>query len=489
MGALKMLLGLPASRLRAHHPLKYCPDCLQQDQREHLVVYWHLEHQYPGVWTCRQHGRGLVESNLKSTGVERFFWHLPNLRDSFASFERNPASRTGIRKLQELSDLIVCAANMRQGEHIDHARLASSYRIRLKKDGLISETGRLAIRDICARYELLTRELSLVEELRALQQTPIATQAQIRRMLNGPHPNTHPLRHLMFIQTVFGGWNDFWTQYRKASVEGIVKAKSPDMVGSKQPNAVHPQRAELIRLMTEEGLSATRAAQRLGITINTAIVWAIRQGLRVTFRPKNPNVPRKEIIRGLLQGQSHTHVAKTLSISVQVVTRLVQLEVGLSEKWQKARRARLQQRARSMWQAARRRNPALSATQLRKLEPAAYGWLYRNDHAWLEQHKEPQVRRAPARRSSINWVARDDKLVLLINATLIDLLEENNSRRITPQLVRQRIPQLKAKTWALDKLPRTQKILLSLRSTNNRKAIGTLNSSLLMEFGARSKDK
>ena len=40
--------------------------------------YWHLAHQYPGVWACAEHGTFLRESNIKATGVGRFQWHLPD---------------------------------------------------------------------------------------------------------------------------------------------------------------------------------------------------------------------------------------------------------------------------------------------------------------------------------------------------------------------------------------------------------------------------
>lgn len=49
---LKLRLGLLTSRLRANHPLKACPLCMQADVEQHGVAYWHLTHQYPGVWIC-----------------------------------------------------------------------------------------------------------------------------------------------------------------------------------------------------------------------------------------------------------------------------------------------------------------------------------------------------------------------------------------------------------------------------------------------------
>ena len=52
---LKFRLGLLTSRFRANHPLKACRVCMEQDRHDHGWAYWHLPHQYPGVWVCPVH--------------------------------------------------------------------------------------------------------------------------------------------------------------------------------------------------------------------------------------------------------------------------------------------------------------------------------------------------------------------------------------------------------------------------------------------------
>lgn len=76
---LKFRLGLLTSRFRAHHPLKACPLCMEEDAQKHSWAYWHMEHQFPGVWWCNIHDKPLQESMLKSTGVNRFLWHQPSI--------------------------------------------------------------------------------------------------------------------------------------------------------------------------------------------------------------------------------------------------------------------------------------------------------------------------------------------------------------------------------------------------------------------------
>ncbi len=77
---LKYRLGLLTSRFRANHPLKACTVCMDQDVAETGWAYWHLEHQYPGIWFCARHAEPLYEATIKSTGVNRFLWALPDRR-------------------------------------------------------------------------------------------------------------------------------------------------------------------------------------------------------------------------------------------------------------------------------------------------------------------------------------------------------------------------------------------------------------------------
>lgn len=74
-----------------------------KDLSEHGWLYWHLPHQFPGVWVCPWHGRPLLTSKLKSTGVERFQWHLPDA----SSLEDMALQAEGVPELARLAALII----------------------------------------------------------------------------------------------------------------------------------------------------------------------------------------------------------------------------------------------------------------------------------------------------------------------------------------------------------------------------------------------
>lgn len=103
---LKLRLGILTSRFRANHPLKACPQCLEQDLRETGWAYWHLKHQFPGVWMCTAHQQPLLQSALKANGVERFQWLLPRLADLHSASTQSPEAAS-CSVLLSLAELIV----------------------------------------------------------------------------------------------------------------------------------------------------------------------------------------------------------------------------------------------------------------------------------------------------------------------------------------------------------------------------------------------
>jgi hypothetical protein len=110
---LKFRLGLLTSRFRANHPLKACPECMTADVESMGWVYWHIGHQYPGVWVCPEHACWLRVSTVKSTGVERFLWHLPT-EDRLAAAVPEP-SRASTEAASRLARNLVALIEQASG--------------------------------------------------------------------------------------------------------------------------------------------------------------------------------------------------------------------------------------------------------------------------------------------------------------------------------------------------------------------------------------
>lgn len=56
--------GVPGNLGITHHPLKYCAECIRNDHSTLGFSYWHIEHQYPGVWLCERHVQVLKSHHI-----------------------------------------------------------------------------------------------------------------------------------------------------------------------------------------------------------------------------------------------------------------------------------------------------------------------------------------------------------------------------------------------------------------------------------------
>lgn len=470
MGNLKMHLGLPSSRLRAHHPLKFCQACMRVDREKHGIAYWHLEHQFPGVWVCIAHGCGLHESDVKTSGVDRFLWHFPNIRQAYPPFERLKPGLKAVELIRTLSLLISRASNVLTGMHFDYTRLFRVYRQALREQGLITDTDRIALRQVCDRYQECTAELAMIEELRALHQGKVAVETHLYRMLRGPRPETHPLRHLVFILVFFKDWDAFLQAYRGHEESRVVHVdrvtrhsliKNGDIL-------LNGKREQVIQLMKEQHYSATKAADQVGVDRHTAISWATKDGLRTSTRSQRPADVRAAMIGALQCGDDCKQIANRFAVSPQVIGRLLRSEVGLHGAWRSARLEKVRASARDLWESARKRSPSLGVKGIRLIEPAVYAWLYRNDTAWLDEHKAAKSPAVVRKRNPVDWGARDEKFARAVREAILALQLESPQRRLTVQRIYQKLPALKAKLWALEKLPLTQMILGSVQPARSR---------------------
>lgn len=112
---------------------------------------------------------------------------------------------------------------------------------------------------------------------------------------------------------------------------------------------------------------------------------------------------------------------------------------------------------RTAWRVVSEKNPALGRTQLRRLEPALYARLYRNDRDWLMRQGTRQ--KCKAATSRVYWPSRDESLSQSVQALAMEIRQRNPLRRVSASHV---LGILGARTTVArnsDKLPLTQAAL------------------------------
>jgi transposase len=470
IGGLKYRLGITSSGFGANHPLKACEECRVLDEHgDGGVGYWHREHQLPGAWVCQVHGAPLSAAGVKSNGVGRFQWYLPDdIEDGLWVCPARNVSTQAAARLLQLSTLAQELCAFEAASPITANALARCYRRGLGQRGL-TRGASLRLSAIGSEFNDFLIPICGVGEFRTFARDPQTSAEQIARMVRTPRVATHPLRHLLLISWLFEEWNAFAKTY-STSDHGTVSVTEGEADGRGHPD---PRLVRVLDLMSVGGLSASAAAQEVGISTTTATVWASKAGLPVVRRPKTlkPNT-LAEIVCSLQTGAEKKVVAYKHAVTLQAVTRILQREPGLRDQWNDARRREALQGARRELLDLLTARPHLGMKELRLACPRAYAWLYRNDRDWLSNVSKtrPQYQRSMPPR--IDWDHRDRELSQATYEAAARLGTKGEGRVALWKLY-QAVPDLRAKLSALDRLPLTTRALDEVSRRRKRTVTST----------------
>lgn len=204
-------IGARSAGFKCLHPLRQCEDCLASDEKKYGVGYWHLSHQLPGMWICIKHKKPLYVA-------KRDFSH--GLSKSFVL----PTS--GKRVERHLSDEVIEAANtVRQFwlKFLSATDRDSFNQDRLKKiighgfrpswiEEIHGDKARYSKQTI-GRYVELSKLLSTLPDLYGLEVDEANAKRQISKILKPQTESIHPIRFVMIVESIFGGWDGFWMHY------------------------------------------------------------------------------------------------------------------------------------------------------------------------------------------------------------------------------------------------------------------------------------
>ena len=457
---LKFRLGLLTSRFRANHPLKACPTCIQTDLANEGWTYWHVQHQFPGVWVCPWHAEPLLTSTVKSTGVERFLWHLPAQDRLFRGEQaRSPADDASFHRLAQLAVTLV-ERNADDG-WLGLTRLQPLFFAQAVRRGWVSSAGSLRLKQAAPDYLAHGVQFRDVAEFAGLAKNLEEANVQVGRLLRIPRTDTHPLRLVLAIDWLFGDAQSLVSLYEHPSdPQQVLRADNVSGVVQDRPNPRADRQARLFALLGS-GHSVSAAAQQIGIDVATAMAWAAAADIRVKRRPKFlKDALWARLVKDLRRGSDKASAAARHGVSIQTVTRVLRSEVGLHVAWKSALTTRARDSARGAWQKLLQTYPDLGTKLLRAMNPSAYAWLYRNDRSWLAEHAPRERATFPARlKSGVRWDERDVALSSAVRKAALLLAQDRPPKSLRLWQIEQAVPDLRPKLAVLHRLPLTKRAL------------------------------
>jgi hypothetical protein len=413
-GDIHTRTGITASSVPQIKFFRFCQNCLQEDIEIYGEPYWHRVHQIAGVLICPTHQILLQNSSIKIQNENRHEFYPADVENCIFKpylVEYDKVTLTGLLGIaKDTEEILNSALPSKSGEWFRR-----KYTSLLIEKGLATASGRIYQKEFINEFisyygqsflRLVHSEIDINNENNWLS----SIVRKHRKVF-------HPLRHLLLIRFLEQNISEFfesenkeqnpfgegsWTcfngaakHYLQKTIKTVAVSYSHDikkLIGTfscgcgfiystSDSNAPHSQKLsygkikafgkvwerKLKKLLIDEKVSLREAGRQLKVDTKTVILHAKKLGLiqenKATENTSNINPP--ELFR-----------------------------LKLKEY-------------RSIWKQEQKKNHSLSKTELRKINPKIYIWLYRNDSKWLELNSPPK-KQIVSDRQIVDWVNRDD---------------------------------------------------------------------------------
>lgn len=471
----KLRLGILTSRFRANHPLKACVACMTSDRNRFGWAYWHLTHQFPGVWYCHEHpDQPLRMANVKVNGVHRFLWHLPEesiLAEEAFDFERRGKCLSAVRTLAHCTARLVSVS---ETSSLTYERIRRALLAEMRERGWASPTGRLRLRDASQSLARFDADARSVPELRPLPSTVEQAANELGRLLRSPRTSTHPIRYLNLVAWLFGDGQSFIVRLHEPEPHGIALASDTGATERGTAREAKSPLRDAALALIRDGHSARASAAQVGVDTKTVLAWAEQGELKTRRRPKRLKGHARERLLSMLRaGAAVEDAVAATGFSASTVNALLCADRELYGQRALARFALARTQARAAWSGAIDRVRPNGTSLARREAPAAYAWLYRHDKEWLLQHRPPAVRSRPRCRDEL-WVARDDELSSQIRKAVAVILSAAPGQPVPLGRICQAVPDLSPRLRKMQRLPKSkQALILATGSRDSENQIAT----------------
>lgn len=418
-GVIHMETGIMASRVRQPSRMRSCPICDANDVSRYGEPYWHRCHQVPGVEVCPDH-----ETFLNTTIVPRGDRRNRHAYIS-ADYVSGLCPLNKVDKGSFVDDVLLRLARdfrwlMENRAWAQADALRKAYWEDLADLGLATYNRRLRLEmiqdELRSRYpmQLLERIQCAPDENGAFRWLP--------RLLRTRHAAASPIYHLLLMHFLGHTAESFFARLNSPGIFGTPGWPCRNPVCAHQGQIVitnckirHGERNRPVGTFkcpfckyTYARFGPDRLKKEAG-----QVGWVKEYGERwkdaLCKFWNDPSASLRKIAEKLeVDPLTIKRVALEIGLTFpREGKRLVNLEskeskIILTENFEKNR---MDQRA--LWLSLATHHPSASKTELRRLSPGVFAWLYRHDHAWLSQNSPTSQKAAALTLGTRNWQFND----------------------------------------------------------------------------------
>jgi len=378
-GELHRTLGLSRSGLGLINPLKFCADCVTEQQSQHGCAWWMASHQPPSSFSCRVHYQWLrVADTLLRLGLKDEYC-LPEALASVSVANGLHASSSRCSPLTRLGEW---GNYIRQQDSLQFAGelLRQSYRLQAKSRGWVTFDGDVRsqkLRDAFLSYYGDILQLFPKEFLGDLAGVKGGFLATLLRKSPSRH---HPMKHLLLLSFLFETPEDFMAVYATVTA---VQASGGDLAVQL---LLRDKAALLVRLVTG-GQSINHAAATIGVRPNIAYRHMDMQDIPGKGRCRLiVGTAKEKIISNMLHsGCFHNEIAQVAGVSLSFIKTYLATRPELKTEWSLANPIYQRDIRRQRLADTLRRHPGWKISAIQRVRGNGFQWLHEHDNAWLQQ--------------------------------------------------------------------------------------------------------
>jgi len=355
---LMLKLGINASRVGFASRVRFCAECIAQDQVQGGVAYWHRVHMLPGVLVCPHHGTLLRILDHR--------WSSRNSRQLNLPGDESVQAHTVLldipsRSIPALQDIALRSLQVLESGVSALSTYAVRYTLLQGATELHLASGnhRLHLQMLAQHMANFFAALPRAWEFSVLGEARKGIPATwVTKLLRKPISSHHPLKYILLAGAL---------RVDMASVLHVGRSIEPELASGSKTH---------VRLSK----SVSPAIPSEGLDYSSAAVW-----------------------KHALAGADARKIAVVLGVSLAYVYRRIRDTAGGPEAWREARFLTELRERRMAFEADYHDHKAHACR--------GYAWLYRHHRRWLSEYTANQsAHRVPSTNSAEMFAALDVRL-------------------------------------------------------------------------------
>lgn len=418
---------------------RYCPVCLREDIINFKKTYFRRTHQIPSIKICTIHNVFLEDVKNNISFLNKHYFIVANEENcKRISFPRKNHNDSVLKISLRLVELLEAS-----NAHIFNSS-PYFYKETLTELGLVK--GNQSI-DLVALYKAFDHYFD--EETLRHFKSEISFENQscwLKGIVRKHRKTFDPVRHVLL--------EDFIQNYRSTKAIKTTKAsvKKPCLnpICSEYQNANFTISTEYVDRKSLRPITYTVCKCGYGYTQSF-----LKDKYKVFTRVKNFGpLWEGELFRMIKEGWPIRKIGRTLNCDSRTINTYRRMKESTTTVVDNTLQAK------ELWITLSKENPTLSIKQLRTMNPSLYARIYKKDKDWLSVQKYGKPLSSKSIR--VDWVKRDQEILLKLKVALRRLKAEEPQRRINKTLLLRMInKETLFKTNKL-KLPESDKFLDSV---------------------------